>query len=165
MTVEDWTGDDRRDGANFNVRSAILSEIAKTDDSSMKSILLLLFGVLEQGERGLHRIEMKIDKVLKDEQAIKKLALNGHELNHHAHHDWISDRIADECHKDCGWVGEQRKLEAEMKPVCEWAKGEMAKSVEAAQTKKGLVIKFLESIVGHIGTAIAVFAIAYITFK
>lgn len=145
MTVE-WHGDERREGYDFNVRSAILAEIAKTDDSHLKTILLLMFGVLEQGEKGLQRIEQKIDKVLKDEQAIKKLALNGHEMNHHEHHDWIADRIKNGGH-------------------CQWAIKKQQQEAEATQNKKSLVMKFMESIVSHVGTAVAVGLIAYFTLR
>jgi hypothetical protein len=156
---------ERRADTEFNVRSKILAAIDATDDKNQRNLLLLMFGVLETYESGIRRIEVKIDAVLRDEQTIKRMALNGHEVNHHAHHDWVAERIASECHKNCEWVSEQRDLATEMEPVCAWAKEEMAKAEEAAKTKKGLVIKFLEAIVGHLGTAIAVFAIAYITLR
>lgn len=145
MIDKDWAGDERRN-ADFNVRSAILSEIAKTDDAHLKAILLLLFGVLEQGESGLKRIELKIDRVLKDEAVIKRMVLNGHETAHHDHHDWLAERIRN---------GGQ----------CAWSIRKQAEEAETARTKKSLALKFMEAIVSHVGTAVAVGTIAYFAFK
>lgn len=74
---------------SFNVKSEILSAIAKTDDQNMKSLLLLMLGVLED-------IGSKIDKALSDEKALRETVLNGHEPVHHLHHEWVSKKLAEE---------------------------------------------------------------------
>ena len=74
---------------SFSVKSEILSAIAKTDDAHMKTLLLLMLGVLEE-------IGGKVDQVLKDERTLRTAVLNGHEPVHHNHHEWIGRKIKEE---------------------------------------------------------------------
>jgi len=113
----------------FNVKSAILSEIAKTDDSQMKTILLLMLGVLEE-------IGSKIDLAIDNEKKMmKSFVLNGHEENHHLHHDWIAQRL-----KHNG--------------RCEWANKQIAEQAEATETKKTLLGKLYENVINQFSTII-----------
>ena len=112
----------------FNVRSEILSAIAKTNDENLKMILLLMLGVLEE-------IGSKIDTVISDEQALRQTVLNGHEPVHHAHHDWVALRIAHQGR-------------------CEWANKQIAEQAETLATKKSLASKFAESLINQLGTVI-----------
>ena len=117
----------------FNVRSEILGAIAKTNDENLKMILLLMLGVLEE-------ICSKIDTVISDEKTLKEMVLNGHTDQHHAHHDWIAQRIAHQGR-------------------CEWANKEIAKQADAAAAKKGAIKTFLNTAVQQI-TLVAITAIA-----
>ncbi len=108
----------------FNVRSEILGAIAKTEDVNLKMILLLMLGVLEE-------IGSKIDAVISDEQALRDTVLNGHSINHHAHHDWIAQRIAHQGR-------------------CEWANKRIEAEKETADTKKGFVKEFLKGLAGQL---------------
>jgi hypothetical protein len=128
---------------SFSVRSEILAAIAKTDTPETKTLLLLMLGVLEE-------IGGKIDSFLQDEKSLRNKVLNGHEPSHHKHHDWIEA---------------QMKAEIERSPVCEWAKQKMIQEYEAKKDNKSLWMKFLESIVSHVGTAVAVALIAWIALK
>lgn len=71
---------------SFDAKTAILSAIAKTDDPNMKTVLLLLLGVLEE-------IGSKIDSFASNDDALRQAVLNGHEGVHHAHHEWIEKQI------------------------------------------------------------------------
>ena len=146
---------DRRQEAEFNVRSKILAAIDQTDDKNQRNLLLLMFGVLETYENGIRRIETKIDAVLRDEAAIKTMALNGHAPKHHQHHDWVEQRIQAGCEDQCDWITKQKADVTAMKPVCDWAKRKMADEDEAARTKKTVIQKFFEGMSGNFGSLIA----------
>lgn len=71
------------------VRTEILSAIAKTEDTNMKVVLLMLLGVLDE-------ISGKIDAKIADEESLRAAVLNGHEPVHHAHHEWIAKKMREE---------------------------------------------------------------------
>ncbi len=68
----------------LDVKGEILATIGKTDDHAIKSVLLLMLAVLED-------IGGRIDNMMGAE--VRKAVLNGHEVNHHAHHDWIETQM------------------------------------------------------------------------
>ena len=82
--MSDYSGQERRSA--FNVRSEILSGIAKTEDQTVKSLLLLMLGVLEE-------IGGKIDSVISDERSLRETVLNGHSDVHPKHHEWIAEKM------------------------------------------------------------------------
>jgi len=153
---------ERRADTEFNVRSKILAAIDATDDKNQRNVLLLMFGVLEAHENGMRRIELKIDAVLRDEATIKHMAFNGHEKNHHSHHDWVEDRMSAGCEQHCDWVAQKKAEEEAMKPVCEWAKVKMAEEAESKRAKKTIIQKFFEGISGNTGALIAAGAIGWL---
>jgi len=164
----------RAEPSSFNVRSKILASIDSTDDKNQRNLLLLLFGVLEVNEKGLSRIEKKLDGIMSDEKKLRAAVLNGHEPSHHKHHDWIDQRISnDKFYTDfisrttmaLDWLDLYRQKVQHTEPICDWARRKMQEEDEDEKTKKSLVIKFLESIVSHVGTAVAVGIIAYLTLR
>lgn len=82
--MSDYSGQERR--STFSVRSEILSGIAKTEDQTVKSLLLLMLGVLEE-------IGGKIDSVISDERSLRETVLNGHSDVHPKHHEWIAEKM------------------------------------------------------------------------
>lgn len=70
-------------------KSGILAAIAKTDNSDMKMVFLLLLGVLEE-------LGDKIDAMREDEKGLRIAVLNGHEEVHHEHHEWVARQITAE---------------------------------------------------------------------
>lgn len=72
-----------------DVKSEIISAIAKTEDSNMKVVLLMLLGVLDE-------ISGKIDKMRADEEGLRAAVLNGHAGIHDKHHDWVEIKIKQE---------------------------------------------------------------------
>lgn len=74
---------------SFDAKSEILKAIADTGDKNLKTILLLLLGVLEE-------LGTKIDAMGSDERALREVVLNGHEEVHHGHHEWVAKKIKQE---------------------------------------------------------------------
>lgn len=129
MDMDQPTDRGKQMSQQFNVKSAILSEIAKTNDPAMKTVLLLMLGVLEE-------IGSKIDAAIDNEKKLmKSFVLNGHEDNHHLHHDWIAQRIAHQGR-------------------CEWANKQIAEQAESAATKKSMLSKLYENIINQMSTII-----------
>lgn len=95
---------------NFDAKSEILKEIAKTDDQNIKAVLLLLLGVLEFTGDKIDGVSKQLETLLRDEQAMRVAVLNGHEPVHHKHHEWIEDRM---------------KLDPEINAIVVWAKDQM----------------------------------------
>lgn len=116
----------------FDVRSEILRAIGKTNDEQMKMVLLLMLGVLEE-------IGGKIDEFLRDEKTLRDKVLNGHEPQHHAHHDYVAKCIENKFLDDCEWVKRKRKEEE-----------------EAEDNKKTLKQQFWEAVVNQAGSIIVV---------
>lgn len=107
----------------FDTKSAILKAINDTSDQSMKTVLLLLFGVFEE-------LGQKIDSVLTNERALRETVLNGHEPVHHDHHVWLAGRIKrdDEVDAIVTWAKSQMEGQKEVK---RW-RMDVSKSVIAA---------------------------------
>lgn len=84
--MNDYSGQERRASTRFDVKSEILSSIAKTEDHAVKSLLLIMLGVLEE-------IGSKIDNVISDEKALRETVLNGHAGVHPKHHEWIAEKM------------------------------------------------------------------------
>ena len=74
---------------SFDAKSEILKAIADTGDKNLKTILLLLLGVLEE-------LGTKIDAMGSDERALREVVFNGHEEVHHGHHEWVAKKIKQE---------------------------------------------------------------------
>lgn len=91
-----------------DVRSEIFSAIAETEDKTMKVVLLMLVGVLDE-------IGDKIEKMRADEAGLRAAVLNGHEPVHHAHHEWISKRLPydEEDANQRRWIANKMKVEIE----------------------------------------------------
>lgn len=94
----------------FDVSAELKAQIAKEDDTHRRNMLMLLLGVLEANIAGMDRLSKKIDDLRGDEQALRTAVLNGHEATHHAHHDWIAERMAGNCREACDWA-EKKRLE------------------------------------------------------
>jgi hypothetical protein len=106
----------------FDVRREILTAISKTDDHTTKTVLLLLLGVLEE-------IGGKMDAMMQTE--MRKAVLNGHEVNHHSHHDWVQARMKDGCEDACAWS--RRKMVDEEKAAAESEKDTRANKRAAVE--------------------------------
>lgn len=93
---------------SFDAKSGILKAIAETQDHNLKTILLLLLGVLEE-------LGSKIDAIADDEKGLREAVLNGHAKDHDAHHEWIAAKIitAKDQDKVCNWAAKQMQDEAE----------------------------------------------------
>lgn len=170
--MSDWDGNERR--GSFNVRAAIMKAVDAENDPKVRNGYMLMLGIIEAMESGFQSLAKKMDNLLHDEQTIKRVVLNGHDGNHHKHHDWIEQRIAaDKYYTDLiarampalEWVENHKKESEQIKPICDWARAKREEEEIAKQDKKSLFMKFLEGIVSHVGTAVGVGLIAYFTFK
>lgn len=91
---------------SYDARSEIIKAIAATADQNLKTVLLLLLGVLEE-------LGGKIDAMRADEAGLKEAVLNGHSHRHDKHHDWIEERMGSNCDEGCVWVAKKMKEEVE----------------------------------------------------
>jgi hypothetical protein len=124
----------------FNVRSEILAQIAKTQDENMRSILLLMLGVLDE-------ISKKIDGVLADEKSLREAVLNGHSLTHDDDHEWIKGQRQLDCHK-----------------VCSWALVKMQEEEDAQEAKTNRIRKMIDKALEHAVTVILTGVALYFGF-
>ncbi len=85
-----------------DARSEIIKAIAATTDQNLKTVLLLLLGVLEE-------LGGKIDAMRADEVGLKEAVLNGHSDKHNKHHDWIEERMGSDCDEGCTWAEPRSK--------------------------------------------------------
>lgn len=116
---------------NQSLKGEILSSIAKTDDSNLKMVLLLMLGVLDE-------IGSKIDSVMTDERAIKNIVLNGHSNKHHDHHDWVDRKIQED--------SDVKALKQRADPLMDWVEQKM----QEEERNKGSMRKVFESVFSHI---------------
>lgn len=72
-----------------SVKQQIMTAIAGTDDAHLKTVLILMLGILEE-------IGGKIDAVLADEKTLRDAVLNGHAAVHDDDHEWIKVQRAKE---------------------------------------------------------------------
>lgn len=89
----------------MSAKTDIMAVIARTDDSNMKAVLILMLAVLEE-------IGGEIRAMRADEQGLREAVLNGHSHVHDSHHEWLSHRIAaNNCESTCKWVEERIERE------------------------------------------------------
>lgn len=88
------------------IKQDIMAAIGRTDDPTMKAVLLLLLGVLEE-------IGGKIDAMRADEVGLREAVLNGHAEDHNKHHEWIAKQIESDCADVCDWARNKKAEEEE----------------------------------------------------
>lgn len=132
-----------------NTKSEIMSAIARTDDTNLKMILLLMLGIMEE-------IGGKIDRIYTDKEALRESVLNGHAGVHHDDHEWIKERRAD--------YQIRMDFMKRVEPVITWAEAQMQDQKDTKQTVKTKVIGNLVDISGKVLWAIVGVA-AYVVLK
>lgn len=120
---------------SFNAKSSIVSEIARTNDPAMKTVLLLLLGVFEE-------IGGKMDSVLSNERALRQTVLNGHTDSHHGHHEWLDRRI---------------KRDEQIEVIVGWAENKIIREREAEEDARKVRTGVFEKVL----TAVFVAAISF----
>ncbi len=88
---------------SFDAKAEILKAIADTEDRNLKTVLLLLLGVLEE-------LGAKIDAMGSDERVLREVVLNGHEDVHHGHHEWIAKKMKAEEESAANDAASKRKI-------------------------------------------------------
>lgn len=71
----------------------ILAEMAKIEDMNYRLTLSLVLRVIDVQDRLVLQMYDKLDALIKDENRIREVALNGHEAHHHEHHDWLEKNL------------------------------------------------------------------------
>jgi hypothetical protein len=88
------------------VRQQVMAAIAATTDNGMKTVLLLMLGILEE-------IGNKIDAMRADEKGLRDAVLNGHAATHGRDHEWVSVQIQDSEIRARMYAWVARKMEDE----------------------------------------------------
>jgi len=126
------------------LREDLYGAMMGVEDPTHRLIISFLLKLFEEQE--LFRAELlnKLDIVIKDEQAIKEIALNGHIDSHEDHHDWLhhhlhkTDKLEhviklSEGHREegvyCKWASDKMKEEAENKKTVKSFKMDITKQL------------------------------------
>jgi len=96
----------------FDVAAELKAKIARENDEDRRTTLMLLLGVFEANLAGIEALAKKIDALRGDEQGLREAVLNGHNLRHDKHHDWIEERMASDCEIGCEWAAKKMREEA-----------------------------------------------------
>jgi hypothetical protein len=140
---------------NFDVRATLKRRIAAENDATRRDTLMLIDAVCDHTESvmrtGTDEILARLDALRNDEDAMRKLVLNGLASSHHEEHE--------RCHQD--HVDLRKHLEAseanqalivEARPLMDFVAAEMKAREAAATTRKSLLMKLLEGAANQIGT-------------
>lgn len=134
----------------FDLKSEIYAQINKTNDETLRTVLLLLLGVLEASIEGTASIKKAIEDLRTDEAGLRDAVLNGHADVHHDHHEWIAKRMAEDCAAVCTWS--RGKMDAEKqdaKDAAELARAGKKAAVE--QAARTIIIAFTALVAGVLG--------------
>lgn len=112
---------------SFNVKTEIHKAIAETGDQNLRTILMLLLGVLEE-------LGGKIDAMAADEKGLREAVLNGHTETHDRDHEWAAIQIdrAKEIEAIRAWA--LRRMASTCESGCEWAEGKRLEEIASRKT-------------------------------
>ena len=136
----------------------IMKAIADCKNDDLRAVLVLFHG-------GFQALGEKIDNVLKNEDAIKQIALNGHTDTHSQDHDWIKvyRRHSDRFVRDHEQLS--RLDFAKLEKISAWAEDQMQYQQAIANSRRrvgeGVAINILTSLVSILGTILAIGAYIY----
>jgi hypothetical protein len=140
----------------MELKDQIQAEIAKTNDQSMRTMLLLMLGVLESTAEGIRGLGSKLDNIYSDEHELRARVLNGHYEEFDDNMRWVKERRADSA-MDVA----TRHFVAERLAnggMCEFAKRKIADEqealVDAKATKRKIMDVFIEKVLGQIITGL-----------
>lgn len=100
--------------SDHTIKAQIMSAISKTDNTEMKLVMLLMLQVVDE-------IGGKIDNVLADEKQMREAVLNGHAPVHHAHHEWIGEKIKKEADQEQSDIDSKRSIRDDIISKLVWA--------------------------------------------
>lgn len=76
-----------------NLKSEIITSMAKVEDGHHRIVLSLLIRTMNSQESFSNKIFEKLELIIRDEERIKEIVLNGHVHEHKRHHDWVEERM------------------------------------------------------------------------
>jgi hypothetical protein len=75
------------------LKGEILTSMAQVEDAHHRVVLSLLIRTMNTQEHFANGIFEKLEMIIKDEERIKEIVLNGHVHEHKRHHDWVEERM------------------------------------------------------------------------
>ena len=75
------------------LKSEIITSMAQVEDAHHRVVLSLLIRTMNSQESFANNIFEKLEVIIKDEERIRDIVLNGHVDNHKRHHDWVETRM------------------------------------------------------------------------
>ncbi len=142
---------------SFDIKGEILSQIGKTSDETMRTVLLLMLGVLDMSVQGIEKLSVKIDNLITDEEALRKTVLNGLAKSHDREHADFREHLR--------FSEEHREMIERAKPLMAFVEKMMIEQEETKKLKKSLFHKFLETLVDQSGVIIMTALITYLGIK
>ncbi len=76
------------------LKGEIISSMAKVEDAHHRVVLSLMVRIMITQERFTKDIFEKLDTIIRDEDRIKEIALNGDLQEHSSHHNWVREKMA-----------------------------------------------------------------------
>lgn len=135
-------------------KDAILQALADESDQKVKMLLLLMLSAIED-------IGGKLDAMLRNEERIKTMVLNGHAPVHHADHEWIGRRRKTD-ERDLRvitWAEEAMANDHINNKRNAWVDAKMRDEVADLDSRRSIRDKWLERIVWAV-TVLAALGIA-----
>lgn len=117
----------------MSTKQGILNAIANTNDTNLKTVLLLMLNMTEE-------IGSKIDRIYTNKALLRDTVLNGHADVHHDDHEWISERRKTDV--------EHKVFKERCDAIAAWAEAKMKAEEQAKETvKKGVteIVVFVAS--------------------
>jgi len=76
-----------------HLKDEIITAMAQVEDAHHRIVLSLMIRTMNTQEAFSHKIFEKLELIIRDEQRIKDIVLNGHVHEHKRHHDWVEERM------------------------------------------------------------------------
>ena len=140
--------------ADEAVRAKIMMAIQECDDKSMKVVLLMMLEILDS-------ISRKIDAVMRDEESIRELVLNGDSATHaQDHRDWRDFKANwEEIGPSLGILKDRHAHGG----YCPWALSKMEQEKKDEDSRRTVRDGWLGNVAWGLTTLIAVALTAWIT--
>ena len=76
-----------------NLKDEIITSMAQVEDKHHRIVLSLMIRMMNTQENFTNVVFEKLDTLIRDEERIKEIVLNGHTEQHIKHHDWVQEQL------------------------------------------------------------------------